>query len=402
MDLRQLLNKHEEEGTRKRAPLAELSVNRAPIKRNKLNAGHKPLESVLNTLPKPSVQLPPPLQATSTPQKSGALTLPPISHLTSSIGAPPRVINTTIPAGSPPTPTTPSKPHHDLNNTSFVFLSHQNSNKTRAVEFNVTSLDDFQRADDSMDQSMDRTFASETRRRNKRKMLWSNEASMLAAQEFRRLFFSKKSSSFLKKEYQQISELLNATFGAGKFSETSVRNRKGFFQCLSHIYTSLRDHPKYGVKFNDQRVPILDESEWKEVSLYFEPSYLRKFRGKTNNDDLEVVQEIFKKRPMKRQDGSDDVLFKKEELQVVRRFVAMVQRGSMTLAEVTAVFVQSGDLSWTDCLLPHLDQSDENFYAIVKQHFDLSRNEGKEEVDLQRFWRMMNAIQGNDSKVSMQ
>lgn len=285
MDLNRLLNREE---STKRRPLGELSTN-ATLSRKFLKQDGPP-SSKWRVHDDENVP--------QTPLTKKKISLPPLSEITGSI---------LVSQHEQQQPLTPAK---TPSRTGQHFLyGVQNSKRKQEAFFNVTSNKDFHghkrlkvvTPSKGPLENLNLAPAGEQKSpqvslKSTKKMIWDKDASLMAAVEFKKLYDLKGSSSFLKKEYQAVADKLNQEFKTSKFSETAVRNRKGLFQSLSMIYTHIRNHPQLGDKFDDLHVPHLTNAEWSQLALYFEPAYIRKFRIKTDNNDLHTVCGMFKKR----------------------------------------------------------------------------------------------------------
>jgi hypothetical protein len=298
MELNKLLNTEE---NRRRRPLSDVTANQVVnLKRVKSVGAIRSNNSVISGVENDMDMI---------PSVKSKISLPSFSHISEGLT---RVPSTTM---SPMIPVTPSKmtPHRCQK---YLYVV-QNSKKKQEMFVNITSSKDFQRSKKaknmttpskkpltqgmsymvSPDSSSDLSLSA-NKSAARRWGIWSNETSIAAAREFKRIAEKKGSSSFLKKEYQMVADRLNVQFETDKFTEPTVRNRKGLFQSISLIFVYLREHPTLN-KFDENYIPQLTESEWSKLNIKFEAAYIRKFRNKTDNTDLHIICDIFKKRSFK-------------------------------------------------------------------------------------------------------
>lgn len=311
MDLTKLLNREESQQV-KRRPLGSLSTNESTSRGLKNDSQPR--------MPVRLVRLDKENDVPASLKK--AITLPPISQVTKNIRMPvPQLPE--VPTGqrqsSSGGPLHFNKSSSVTNRTTSGYLySVQNSkNSSDAQFFKINSSGDFQKfktkpsASTPVKQQEGTVVPLSSSKKahklgsktspdkpSKRNIIWCNEASLIAAQEFKKIYQRKGSSSFLKKEYQMVAQVLNTKLSTDKYTETAVRNRKGLFQSLSSIYVYLKETPQLN-KFDDKYVPQLTQEQWRHLSNEFEPSYVRKYRAKSDNTDIHITHDMFKKKSIR-------------------------------------------------------------------------------------------------------
>lgn len=367
MNVNSLLNKED----RKRKPLGELSTNSQNTKRLKPQLIDATGENRSRSY-----------ASRTTPFQKPSIVLPPLSHFTSVFVRP------SYPPDAPPRavlPVTPSRSHPvtvtlPTSNTEQFLYGVQNSRKNHDVFFNITSSCDFQKSRSKAalcdtpskkiilapqkvllaQEVCNETGIMRTPKAplSRRSQIWFNDASVIAATEFKMLYLDKGSSSFLKREYQAISDKLNIRFNTNKFTETAVRNRKGLFQSLCAILAHIKGGA-FASCLDGRSVPHLPSQGWKDLEAHFESAYVRKLRTKTDNTDLEIISEVFKRRPrvfMKNLGDIDDIKVQLRQL---------VKNGQLRPSIFSALLNHYSDGDLVELLQPVIHEPTDRIISLI-------------------------------------